>query len=65
MVSGAGATCGDAIQRTLNMEGHDVAVDAEGLLAIRLNMEGRVEALVAGGLKSLQTDETNSNDRNR
>jgi hypothetical protein len=53
VVSGAGAACGDAIQRTLSIEGHDVAVDAEGLVAIRLNKQGRVEALAAGGLKSL------------
>ena len=53
VVSGSGAASGDAIQRTISIEGHDVAVDAEGLVAVRLNKEGRVETLAAGGLKSL------------
>ena len=53
MVSGAGSAAGDAIQRTIRMEGHAVVVDAEGLLAIRFDNQGRVEALAAGGLKSL------------
>ncbi len=57
VVSGAWAASGDAIQRTISIEGHDVAVDAEGLVAIRLNKQGRVEALAAGGLKSLNAGE--------
>jgi hypothetical protein len=53
VVSGAEAAAGDAIQRTISIAGHDVAVDAIGLVAIRLDKQGHVNALAAGGLKSL------------
>jgi len=57
VVSGVESASGDPIQRTINVDGHDVAVDAVGLLAIRLDEQGRVGAVAAGGLKSLHAGE--------
>jgi hypothetical protein len=54
VVSGTGNEAGDAIQRTIQIDGHDVVVDAVGVAAVRLDKQGRVEALAAGGLKSLR-----------
>jgi len=53
IVSGAGAASGDLIQRTISVRDHPVAVDAVGLVGVRLDKQGRIEALAAGGLKSL------------
>jgi hypothetical protein len=55
-VSGAKSASGDPIQRTVQVSGHPVTVDAVGLVAIRLDKRGRLEALAAGGLKSLSAD---------
>jgi hypothetical protein len=55
-VSGVNFAAGDRIQRTINLGSHAVNVDAVGLAAIRLDKRGDVEALAAGGLKSLRTD---------
>jgi len=46
---------GDPIYSTVNIQGHSVFFDAVGVAAIRMNKEGQVEALVAGGLKSIKT----------
>jgi hypothetical protein len=53
LVSGARAASGDPVQRTVHVDGHPIAVDAVGMVAIRLGKRGRLEALAAGGLKSL------------
>ena len=52
-VSGVTAASGDPIQRTIHVRGRPVAVDAVGLVAVRMDKRGSVEALAAGGLKSL------------
>lgn len=57
VVSGAQDAAGDPIKRTINVDGHDVSVDAVGLFAIRTDRQGRVEALAAGGLKTLKAGE--------
>jgi len=57
VVAGAGEAAGDLIQRTIRVDGHNVVVDAVGLLAIRLDKRGAVEALAAGGLKRLDAGE--------
>jgi hypothetical protein len=59
IVAGAKAAAGDPIQRTVQVAGRPVIVDAVGLVAIRLDKSGRVEALAAGGLKSLSADKFN------
>lgn len=53
IVSGVGSASGDSIQRTISIDGHDLVVDAEGLVAVRLNRQGGIETLAAGGMKSL------------
>ena len=44
---------GDPIRQTLVIDGHNVAVDALGIVAVRLDATGQVEAFAAGGLKSV------------
>ncbi len=58
-VSGAKSASGDPIHRTVQVSGHTVTVDAVGLVAIRLDKRGRLEALAAGGLKTLKSDKFN------
>jgi hypothetical protein len=55
-VSGTKTASGDPIQRTFQVSGRSVTVDAVGLVAIRLDKRGRLEALAAGGLKNLHSD---------
>ena len=55
-VAGVRAAAGDPIQRTIHVAGRPVAVDAVGVVAVRMDRRGRVEALAAGGLKSLSAD---------
>ena len=55
-VSGSKDPAGDPIHEMFTWQGHSVTVDAVGLVAIRFDTEGKVAALAAGGLKSLQTD---------
>ena len=54
-VAGTENRSGDAIQSRMNIGKHSVVFDAVGLAAIRLDAEGQVEALAAGGLKSIET----------
>jgi hypothetical protein len=51
LVSGETAVMGDPIQATIEVEGHPVEFDAVGMAAVRLDTQGRVDALAAGGLK--------------
>ena len=55
-VAGSKGPAGDPISETFTWRGHAVAVDAIGVVAIRFSADGKVEALAAGGLKSLKTD---------
>jgi hypothetical protein len=55
IVSGVNSASGDPIQRTFSVNDHNVSVDAIGLVAVRLDKRGRLEALAAGGLKTLST----------
>jgi len=56
VVAGVNSAAGDPIQRTIQVRGRPVAVDALGMVAIRMDKRGRIEALAAGGLKSLSAD---------
>ena len=47
------SAAGDAIEGTLRLGGKEVAYSAEGLFAVRLDAEGQVEALAAGGLRKV------------
>ena len=51
LASGEKDVKGDPIQKTLNVDGHEVAFDAVGVAAVRLDKDGNLEALAAGGLK--------------
>ena len=52
--SGEKNVMGDPIRSTITIGNKEVQFDAIGVAAIRLNREGEVEALAAGGLKSLK-----------
>ncbi len=54
VVAGARSAAGDPIQRTLQVDGQSVSVDAVGVVAVRLDRQGRLDALAAGGLRSFQ-----------
>ena len=54
-VAGTKNRGGDIIQSKMNIGNHSVIFDAVGVAAIRLDSEGQVEALAAGGLKSVET----------
>lgn len=43
---------GDPLRGTVQILGREVSFDGVGLFAVRLDTEGRVEAVAAGGLKS-------------
>ena len=51
LASGEKDVLGDPIQKTLDVDGHEVAFDAVGVAAVRLDKDGKLEALAAGGLK--------------
>lgn len=53
-VSGENHALGDLIFRKLDIAGQQLDVDAIGVVGIRLNKQGDVEALACGGLKSLK-----------
>ncbi len=52
-VAGSKNPAGDPISETFMWQGHSVAVDAVGVVAIRFAPDGKVAAFAAGGLKSL------------
>lgn len=54
LASGVDDVAGDPIQKTITIDGHDVTVDAVGVVAVRLAKDGAVEALACGGLKSFR-----------
>lgn len=55
-VAAAESPEGDPISETFMWQGHSVAVDAVGVVAIRFSADGKVEAFAAGGLKRVITD---------
>jgi len=50
-IAGTNNVAGDTIQSKIMINGNEVSFDAIGVAASRLDDEGRVEALAAGGLK--------------
>ena len=47
---------GDPIKKTLDIGGRKIEVDAVGLVAVRLDEAGKLDAFAAGGLKRISTD---------
>jgi hypothetical protein len=58
LASGEKDAAGDPIQMTIKVDGHDVAFDAVGVAAVRLDKDGKLEALAAGGLKRFAVGKT-------
>ena len=54
MASGEKDVMGDPIQKIIKVDGRDVAFDAVGLAAVRLDGKGKLEAMAAGALKSFR-----------
>jgi hypothetical protein len=48
------SVAGDPIQKTITVDGHQVTIDAVGIVGIRLTRDGKLDALAAGGLKHLE-----------
>ncbi|GMW02762.1 MAG: hypothetical protein AMXMBFR84_38980 [Candidatus Hydrogenedentota bacterium] len=57
VASGESRVLGDPIHTTFAVNGHAVAADAEGIVAVRLDASGNVQALAVGGLKSIRTND--------
>ncbi len=55
-VAGARQAEGDPIQERFSWQGHDLEVDAVGLVAVRLAPDGSLAAFAAGGFKHLRVD---------
>jgi hypothetical protein len=58
LTAGEKDVAGDPIQKTIHVDGHDVAFDAVGVAAVRLDKDGKLEALAAGGLKRFAVGKT-------
>jgi hypothetical protein len=56
LLAGEENVSGDPIQETFEIEGKTVAVDALGVVGVRLAEDGSLEALAAGGLKDFSVD---------
>ncbi len=54
LASGEKNVMGDPIRATIAVNGRDMAFDAVGVAAARLDKEGHLEALAGGGLKSFR-----------
>ncbi len=50
--AGTNEVAGDSIQKTFTVRGGEVTFDAVGVAAVRLDEQGGLEAMAAGGLKS-------------
>lgn len=48
---------GDSIKTSVTIDGHTAAIDAVGIVGIRLSADGSLDALAAGGLKSIKVGE--------
>ncbi len=49
--SGKNDVMGDPIQKTITVDGNKVTFDCVGIAAVRLDKDGKLEAMAAGGLK--------------
>ncbi len=56
-VAGAHSVAGDAMQKTFWIDKHEVTFDATGLAAIRLDHNGKLEALAAGALQRFKLND--------
>ncbi|MGV8139966.1 MAG: hypothetical protein AB2L20_32675 [Mangrovibacterium sp.] len=56
-IAGTGDVSGDLINSGVKVGKHEVAFNALGVAAVRLDKDGRIEALAAGGLKTFKARE--------
>ncbi|NQT85894.1 hypothetical protein HQ560_03970 [bacterium] len=56
LASGERDVMGDPVKRTIMVGGRSVRFDAVGVAAVRLDENGKVDAVAAGALKSFETD---------
>jgi hypothetical protein len=56
-IAGTNDKSGDPIVKTFKVNNHMVTVDAVGVAAVRLDEQGRLEAIAAGGLKRFKGGE--------
>jgi hypothetical protein len=57
LASGESDALGDPIRKTLKVRGRHITFDAVGIAAVRIDENGKLEAIAAGGLKSLKSDD--------
>jgi len=55
LAAGTNDAAGDLIDKKMNYGKHEIAFNAIGIAAVRLDDKGRLQALAAGGLKSFET----------
>lgn len=58
-IAGANTGSGDTIRSTMKVNGFDVTFDAVGVAAVRLDDQGNVQAIAAGGLRLFETGKMN------
>ncbi|MCP4211915.1 MAG: hypothetical protein GY764_10620 [Halieaceae bacterium] len=58
LTAGAKNVAGDPIQKTIQVNGHDVSFDAVGVAAVRLAKDGALESMAAGGMKLFRVGDT-------
>ncbi len=56
-LAGTKNVAGDQILSEIKIQDHKTSFDAQGVAAVRLDQEGRVETLAAAGLKSFKSGE--------
>lgn len=56
-IAGTQNVAGDAIKKTIAIKGHSVSFEATGVVSVRLDREGDLEALAAGSLKKFSLDD--------
>jgi hypothetical protein len=56
-VAGSKNVSGDSIRSKIKVRGYNVSFDAIGLFAVRLDENGHLQAMAAGGLKSFKTND--------
>ena len=54
LASGEQDAMGDPIRKTIKVQGRDVSFDTVGVAAVRLDKNGKLEALAAGGLRTFK-----------
>jgi hypothetical protein len=65
LAAGSNQASGDPIQKEFKVSRYTASVDAVGIVAVRLDKNGNLEALAAGSLKSFQVNDFELNLKER